>query len=367
MAKLYNLARMTTATTGTGTITLGAAVSGYLTFALAGVANGDVIDYAIKDGSNSEHGTGTYTSTGTTLTRTVTSSTNANAAISLSGTAEVFISPRAQTLNDGSLLTTGTVVDARLSSNVPLKNAANSYSALNTYGGGLTVSAGQLNSGVQNIFSYATAASGNHQFTTNVGSGGSVISPSTTGMPVWFISNDTGPAGYSLHRSGAYAMNHGLNTNNYLYWGGWSDGTNVYRAALGAGGDLILSYGIGLNVAGVGSPSQAGDIRGFSTAKAWVRFNGNGGVTVAASFQVSSVVRNSGGNYTVNFTTALADGNGCPLITMNTNDPSTRYGSLPQYQSITASAVNFTTTSIGASSFSVATGDNALICFAIFR
>lgn len=94
MAKLYNLARMSTATTGTGTITLGSAVSGYLTFALAGVANGEVVSYGIKDGSNSEVGTGTYTSSGTTLTRTVTKSTNSDAAISLSGTAEVFITAR---------------------------------------------------------------------------------------------------------------------------------------------------------------------------------------------------------------------------------------------------------------------------------
>lgn len=98
MAKLFNLARMTTATTGTGTITLGAAVSGYLSFALAGVSNGDILDYAIKDGNNSEIGTGTYTSAGLTLTRNVTNSTNSNAAINLSGAAEVFITPRADTL-----------------------------------------------------------------------------------------------------------------------------------------------------------------------------------------------------------------------------------------------------------------------------
>lgn len=97
-SKLYNLARMTTATTGTGTITLGSAVSGYLSFSGAGIANGDVIAYAIKDGTNSEIGTGTYTSAGTTLTRTVTKSTNSNTAISLSGTAEVFITPRAEDL-----------------------------------------------------------------------------------------------------------------------------------------------------------------------------------------------------------------------------------------------------------------------------
>ena len=98
MGKLYNLARMTTATAGTGTLTLGAAVSGYLTFALAGVANGDAVSYGIKDGANSEVGTGTYTASGTTLTRNVTRSTNGNSAISLSGTAEVFITPRAEDL-----------------------------------------------------------------------------------------------------------------------------------------------------------------------------------------------------------------------------------------------------------------------------
>jgi hypothetical protein len=91
MPKLYNLARMTTATTGTGTMTLGVAVSGFLTFANAGVANGDVVFYGIKDGANSEVGWGTYTSSGTTLARNVVKSTNSNSAISLSGSAEAYI------------------------------------------------------------------------------------------------------------------------------------------------------------------------------------------------------------------------------------------------------------------------------------
>jgi hypothetical protein len=112
--KLYDLARMTTATTGTGTITLGAAVSGYLSFTNAGISNGDVIDYAISDGSNSEIGTGTFTLSGTTLSRTPTKSTNSNLAISLSGTAQVFISPRAETLSDASGLTQGLLLGARI-------------------------------------------------------------------------------------------------------------------------------------------------------------------------------------------------------------------------------------------------------------
>lgn len=95
---VYNLGRMTTTTTGTGTITLGAAVSGYLSFAGAGVSDGDTVHYGISDGANSEMGTGTYTASGTTLTRTVEDSTNAGAAISLSGSAEVFITPTAAAL-----------------------------------------------------------------------------------------------------------------------------------------------------------------------------------------------------------------------------------------------------------------------------
>jgi hypothetical protein len=91
MSKLYNLARMTTATTGTGTITLGVAVSGYLTFANAGVQNGDVLFYGINDGAASEVGWGTYTASGTTLSRNVIKSTNSNTAINLDGSAQVYV------------------------------------------------------------------------------------------------------------------------------------------------------------------------------------------------------------------------------------------------------------------------------------
>lgn len=91
MPRLYDIAMMNTSTVGTGTITLTTAVSPWLTFALSGVQNADVVYYGIKDGSNSEVGFGTYTSAGTTLTRNPYKSTNANAAISLSGSATVYI------------------------------------------------------------------------------------------------------------------------------------------------------------------------------------------------------------------------------------------------------------------------------------
>lgn len=91
MVALVNRAYVATATTGTGTITLGAAEAGYQTFAAAGVTNGAVVRYTIVDGNNWEIGSGTYSSTGPTLTRTPSESSSSGSAISLSGAAKVFI------------------------------------------------------------------------------------------------------------------------------------------------------------------------------------------------------------------------------------------------------------------------------------
>ena len=108
---LGNRAKMSTSTTGTGTITLGSALSGYQTFAQAGITNGQTVRYAIEDGTNFEIGSGVYTSSGTTLTRSVTESSNSDNAINLSGSGEVFITASAADIfvNDGatSLTTTG--------------------------------------------------------------------------------------------------------------------------------------------------------------------------------------------------------------------------------------------------------------------
>ena len=99
MAKLFNRAKMTTSTTGSGTVTLGSASVGYQSFADAGVSNGDVVQYVIEEGGNFEIGTGTYSSTGTSLTRSPTESSNSDAAISLNGAATVSITAVADDLN----------------------------------------------------------------------------------------------------------------------------------------------------------------------------------------------------------------------------------------------------------------------------
>lgn len=58
---------------------------------------------------------------------------------------------------------------------------------------------------------------------------------------------------------------------------------------------------------GTVSTSSANVIQG--SAKAWVNFNGSGGATIRASYNVSSVTRNGTGSYTINFTNAFVDDN----------------------------------------------------------
>jgi hypothetical protein len=81
----------TTTTTGTGTITLAGAVSGFQSFSAIG--DGNTCYYAIVGGSEWEVGLGTYTASNTTLSRdTILESSNSGTVVSFSaGTKNVFV------------------------------------------------------------------------------------------------------------------------------------------------------------------------------------------------------------------------------------------------------------------------------------
>ena len=66
---------------------------------------------------------------------------------------------------------------------------------------------------------------------------------------------------------------------------------------------------------------QNGDGTENFKCRAWVNFNGTGTVAIRASGNVSSITDNGGGNYTVNFLTAMPDANYSVSGTAGYNDP----------------------------------------------
>ena len=88
---VFDRVQETTTTTGTGTVTLGGAVSGFQSFFNAGFNNGDTTYYCITSGTAWEVGLGTFTTGPNSLARTtILSSSNFNSAITLAGTSNVF-------------------------------------------------------------------------------------------------------------------------------------------------------------------------------------------------------------------------------------------------------------------------------------
>ena len=117
----------TSTTTGTGTITLLGAVSGFQSFSVIGNAN--TTYYAIVMGTEFEVGLGTYTSSGTTLSRdTVLESSNSGSLVNFSaGTKNVFVTYPAEkaTYQDAN----GTAIAPQLSASNGIVENANTVSA----------------------------------------------------------------------------------------------------------------------------------------------------------------------------------------------------------------------------------------------
>jgi hypothetical protein len=102
--------------------------------------------------------------------------------------------------------------------------------------------------------------------------------------------------------------------------------------------------------------------------KAWVNFNGTSTVAIRASYNVSSITDNGTGDYTVNFTSALADGNytvvaqTSPIYGVYMGGPNL-FDSGSGEVAGTTTAFRFTTRNMSTS----ALADNKYICVAIFR
>lgn len=68
-------------------------------------------------------------------------------------------------------------------------------------------------------------------------------------------------------------------------------------------------------------------------AKAWVNFNGSGTVSIRDSFNVSSITDNAQGDFSVNFTTAMANANYAASLATGDTDDYDRFASIHSYTS----------------------------------
>jgi len=97
-----------------------------------------------------------------------------------------------------------------------------------------------------------------------------------------------------------------------------------------------------------------------TNALAWVNFNGTGTVAIRSSYNVSSITDNGTGDYTVNFTNAMADAN-YAVVGGSGNGGS--------FSFVTPNAGTKTTTSTQiytTASSLVSLGDPSTVCIAVF-
>lgn len=176
---LADRVKETTTTTGTGTVTLLGASTGFQSFAAVGNANTTYYTITAQTGTEWEVGIGTYTSSGTTLSRTtVLSSSNGGSAVNFSaGTKDVFVTyPSSR-----SVYADGTTLTATNSSVLPIASGGTNSTATATAGG----------------IGYGTGTA--HAY-TSAGSSGQVVTSAGAGAPTFTTATNANTASAIVQR-----------------------------------------------------------------------------------------------------------------------------------------------------------------------
>ena len=290
----------TTTTTGTGTLTLDGALSGFQPFSSIGDTN--TTYYCITDGAAWEVGLGTYSTSGDTLARTtVLSNSNGNTTqITLAaGTKTVFSVYPAER----AIVVDGSTIQIPNSAVLPLANGGTGSSTAAFSGSNITgLNATAITAGtISNTRTTASSSNGassiverdaTGNFSANVitansysGSGANLTSLNASSVSSGTLSAANGGTGQTS-----------LTANNVILGNATSA---VQFVAPGTSSNVLTSNGSTW-------VSQAAGGGGSGDVVAWVNFNGTGVVAIRASGNVSSITDNTTGDYTINFTSTLA-------------------------------------------------------------
>jgi hypothetical protein len=322
MVTLVNRAKMSTATTGTGTITLGSAVAGFQTFADAGVANAETVRYTIEDGAAFEIGTGTYTSSGTTLSRALIESSTGSL-LNLSGSAVVYVTAAAQDLQSDTANTASTLVARDASGNfsagtitAALSGNATTATTLAT---GRTISLTGDVTGTSGSFD----GSGNVSIAATIAANSVALGTDTTGNYVATIATGTGLDGSASSEGATPTISLDLSelatstTNGDGDFFVVVDALNVQRKLTKAN---INNSGFNNDA---GYTTNVGDITGV-TAGSYLTGGGTSGtvtlnVDATTTNTASKVVaRDASGNFSAGTITAALSGNATTATTLQT-------------------------------------------------
>lgn len=337
----------TSTTTGTGTFTLGGAVTGFETFS-SSIGNGNTTYYAIVGGAQWEVGLGTV-GAGTLARTTVLESSNSDALVDFSaGAKNVFCTYPAEksiyydASNNVNIDITGnsaTVTNGLYTSNIGISVQA--YDAdttkndvANTFTANQVISVTDNTNAALRITQLGTGNALVVEDSSNPDSTPFVINSSgnvgigtnnpATKLTIGDITdsnneaqvnaNGTGLASFIVNSNGIQAAKFAINTS------GSTDAYGITNNAVGLhtlNSATSLTFGTNatrrMSIASDGSfsaviPSGSVIYPAF-WCRAWVNFNGTGTVAIRGSGNVSSITDNGTGQYTLNFTTAMPDAN----------------------------------------------------------
>jgi len=276
---------------------------------------------------------------------------------------------------------------------------ADAVTVKNTSGTGVVVPAGKsmwvFNNGtnvveVQNFTSVASGGTGLSTLTANnviLGNGTSAVqfvAPGSNGNVL--TSNGTTWVSSTPPASGTVTSVSGTGTVQGLTL----TGTVTSSGSLTLGGSLsavdLTSQVTGtLPTANGGTGNTSGTVNALSTAsgsapsysaRAWVNFNGEGTPAIRQSGNVASITDNGAGDYTINFSTNLEDGQMCLVGTASATSTSTNPAvsgkeailSIYATSPFSSSSARFRTNAVGGDGqYGGSPADRAFVCVAVFR